>query len=110
MDDGSLVLCRCEEVRVREIDDAVGAGARTVDEVKHLTRAGMGICQGRTCLHLVSALVAERTGEPDTARHLPARRVPLRPVRMAVLRRPLPEPPAVQLGLLDLDPDTVPDR
>jgi glycerol-3-phosphate dehydrogenase len=47
------VLCRCEQVTEAEIVEAVRRGADTMDGVKHLTRAGMGRCQGSFCGPLV---------------------------------------------------------
>ena len=45
------VLCRCEEVTRGELSDAIAAAAPLADAnvVKGMTRAGMGLCQGRMC-------------------------------------------------------------
>ena len=43
------LLCRCEEVSLDEIKTAIANGARTLGEVKMVTRVGMGNCQGRMC-------------------------------------------------------------
>ena len=43
------VVCRCEDVTRREIEEAVAQGAREVNQLKHFTRCGMGPCQGRVC-------------------------------------------------------------
>jgi bacterioferritin-associated ferredoxin len=62
---GDTVVCRCEEVPARAIDDAVTELAATdTRTVKLLTRAGMGWCQGRMCGEAVARLVAARTGTP----------------------------------------------
>ena len=45
----SKIICRCEEITEDEIIKSINDGASTVDEVKKFTRAGMGLCQGRTC-------------------------------------------------------------
>lgn len=50
------LLCRCEEVSVGEVRRAVEDGARGVRQVKQLTRAGMGWCQGRMCAPAVQCL------------------------------------------------------
>jgi len=59
------LVCRCEEITLREVKEAVAAGARTIGEVKMITRTGMGNCQGRMCERnvanaIVAALAAER--------------------------------------------------
>lgn len=53
------ILCRCEEVTFGEIKQAVLMGARTIGEVKMITRTGMGNCQGRMCEHSVNNAVVE---------------------------------------------------
>jgi len=54
------VLCRCEQVTEAEILEAIRRGADTMDGVKHLTRAGMGRCQGSFCsIPVLNALVKE---------------------------------------------------
>jgi NAD(P)H-nitrite reductase large subunit len=52
------VICRCEAVSLGQIRDAVSIGARTVNEVKGLTRCGMGNCQGRICSDLLARAIA----------------------------------------------------
>ncbi len=52
------IVCRCERVSEGEIVEAVRRGAPTLDAVKHLTRAGMGRCQGGFCGTSVLRLLA----------------------------------------------------
>lgn len=56
------VICRCEEVTLGEMRQMIARGAETANEVKALTRCGMGYCQGRVCGQLVAHLVARETG------------------------------------------------
>ena len=58
------VLCRCEEITLGEVRQAVAGGATTPNAVKSLTRAGMGRCQGRMCYAAVAHVVAQETGQP----------------------------------------------
>ena len=60
-------VCRCEEVDANELLDAIAAGARTINDVKRRTRAGMGMCQGVYCLEHVAELLAAETGRPREA-------------------------------------------
>jgi len=55
------IACRCEQVAEAEVLEAIRRGADTMDAVKHVTRAGMGRCQGGFCgisvlNHLAQAL------------------------------------------------------
>lgn len=43
------LVCRCEEVGLQKVKDAIAQGARDLQAVKLLTRLGMGQCQGRNC-------------------------------------------------------------
>jgi NADPH-dependent 2,4-dienoyl-CoA reductase/sulfur reductase-like enzyme len=79
--DRDTVICRCEEVRRAELDEAI-ATSPDPGVVKGLTRAGMGLCQARNCQRQVAAMIAARHGGtvaeiPMTTPRLPARPVPL---------------------------------
>lgn len=77
------IVCWCEEVSESDIRAAVELGARAPDDVKRITRAGMGWCQGLYCHRSVAATL-RREGAPD-ADQAPRRRIPVRPVRLADL-------------------------
>ena len=65
------VVCRCEEVTVETIDDAVHElGANDPRAVKLYARPGMGLCQGRVCGYATSCLVADRAGRTPTVSDL----------------------------------------
>ena len=80
-----VLVCRCNEVTRGEILEAIREGARSVDEVKRMTRAGMGICQGRTCGRLVAQIIHQETGLPMAEIGLSRARPPVRPVRADIL-------------------------
>lgn len=54
-----MIVCRCEEVTVGEIKQAIKDGARDVVGVKRRVRAGMGLCQGKTCEKMVQQIIAQ---------------------------------------------------
>jgi len=86
-EDGDKIICRCEEVTEREILEAIDEGCDSVTWVKRRTRAGMGLCQGRTCGRLVVRMVARQTGQ-DIAEILPdTRRPPVRPIPLDILEQ-----------------------
>jgi NAD(P)H-nitrite reductase large subunit len=53
MDKDDVIICRCEEVTEKDIIKAIKMGARDIDGVKRITRAGMGLCQGKSCSVLI---------------------------------------------------------
>lgn len=80
------LICRCEEVTEKEIEEAIENGATTMDEVKRFTRAGMGLCQGRTCRRLVERILAKKTGM-DLKDIKPSNyRQPVRPVKISTFK------------------------
>lgn len=56
------VVCRCEKITAAEIQQSIQRGINTVDGVKHLTRAGMGRCQGGFCGPTVLDMLSRETG------------------------------------------------
>ena len=76
--DDNTIICRCEEVTLGEIKQAIKDGARTVDGVKRLTRAGKGLCQGRTCRSLVESIIARETNQSLNDMEYPNTRPPVR--------------------------------
>ena len=52
-------MCRCEELTRATIDEAVATTA-DVNVVKILTRAGMGLCQGRNCQRQIAAMIGRQ--------------------------------------------------
>ena len=56
--DGDIV-CRCERVTAGEIREAIRNGCRDMNEIKTLTRAGMGACGGKTCQMLILRIFRE---------------------------------------------------
>jgi len=80
-----LLICRCENVGLGEIKHSIQrSGARTVNQVKKLTRAGMGLCQGRTCAKVVEAILAAEGPVPSGTEPYQAR-PPVRSIPVATL-------------------------
>ena len=85
------LLCRCEEVTVGSVRDAVDEwGATDARTAKMLTRAGMGWCQGRVCGVACAAIVAHACGRAPTAADLRAfaERPLATPIRLGLLAEP----------------------
>ncbi|WP_153811761.1 FAD-dependent oxidoreductase [Streptomyces sp. SUK 48] len=77
------VVCRCEEVTAGAVRAAgVDGGAYDHRQVKQLTRAGMGWCQGRMCGPAVHCLTAQERP------YVPAERLIATPVSLGSLAEP----------------------
>jgi NADPH-dependent 2,4-dienoyl-CoA reductase/sulfur reductase-like enzyme/Fe-S-cluster-containing hydrogenase component 2/bacterioferritin-associated ferredoxin len=53
------IVCRCEHVTAGEIRALIRQGYRDINEIKTVTRAGMGACGGKTCASLIHRLFRE---------------------------------------------------
>ena len=69
----------------RDLGTLLGDGKVNQDQVKRLTRAGMGACQGRRCREQVALLLAFGSNEDVGAIPLPSWRAPVRPLPLSVL-------------------------
>jgi len=99
-------VCQCEEVTRRELvevkpprylkwesrqmaarnlDTMLRDGPVNQDQIKRLTRAGMGPCQGRRCREQVALLLARAAGTNVEKIPLPSFRPPVRPLPLNVL-------------------------
>ncbi|MCT4626521.1 FAD-dependent oxidoreductase [Halodesulfovibrio sp.] len=68
------VVCRCENVTVGEIREVISQGAHDPNEIKIITRAGMGPCQGRMCGSAINEILAEElSSTPDEVGYLTIR-------------------------------------
>ncbi|MCR5784585.1 MAG: (2Fe-2S)-binding protein [Eubacterium sp.] len=80
-----MIVCRCEEVTVADIKEAIREGAKDIVGVKRRTRAGMGLCQGRTCEKLVAQILAQELGVSPSEVGTSSARPPVRPVTFGEL-------------------------
>ncbi len=80
-----MIVCRCEEITVAEIKQAIKEGAKDVVGVKRRVRAGMGLCQGRTCEKLVQQLIVRELSVTPKEAGTSSARPPVRPVTFGEL-------------------------
>ncbi len=69
------IICRCEHVTAGEIRQLIRKGYRDINEIKTVTRTGMGSCGGKTCSPLIQRLFREE-GVPYNEVTGPSRRPP----------------------------------
>ena len=81
------VICRCEEVTLGQIEQALAEKMTSAGAIKRRTRLGMGRCQGRYCAPVLEALLAERLGKERGEFTGFAPRVPVKPVPIGELAR-----------------------
>lgn len=74
------IVCRCRDVTVKDIENAIDEGYDTLELLKRKTKVATGTCQGRTCLQLVQRILARKTGKDVDDMDLPRDRSPIIPV------------------------------
>ena len=57
--DDTVIVCRCERVTAGEIRKWIRKGITDMNQLKQLTRAGMGACGGKTCESLILRMYKE---------------------------------------------------
>lgn len=77
------IICRCEEIALRDILEGLETNPGHVGTLKRATRVGMGRCQGRYCGPVATRLVAQATGTPMDDYSNFAPRVPIKPISIA---------------------------
>ena len=53
------IICRCERITAGEIKAAIRAGVRDMNQLKAITRAGMGSCGSKTCRPMIWRIFKE---------------------------------------------------
>ncbi len=80
--DDNTTICRCENIKIGFIKEAIENGSTSINSIKKRTRAGMGNCQGKTCSQLVRNILMSN-GVKDTSAI--KARPPLRPTSINIL-------------------------
>jgi sarcosine oxidase subunit beta len=78
-----VIVCRCEDVTLDDVEHTIAIGYASVEEIKRYTGLGTGPCQGKECMLHAARLCAEAGAEvgPFTSRP------PIGPVSFAALAR-----------------------
>ncbi len=58
------IICRCERVSLGEIRRAIRSGMRDLNQLKAVTRAGMGACGSKTCSSLLMNIFRSEGVDP----------------------------------------------
>ena len=85
------IICRCEEITLSEIKKAIAGGATDMNEIKRMTRTGMGNCQGRMCGPALQGIIARAQGLAISDINYYNIRPPIKPVLFTALNRKIGE-------------------
>jgi len=81
----NTIVCRCEDITLKEIRGLITQGFETLDEVKRICRCGMGPCQGRTCQQIVMGEIAKATGKDIKDVKVSTFRPPVESIKLGIL-------------------------
>jgi bacterioferritin-associated ferredoxin len=81
----NVIVCRCSDVTLKELKDLIDEGYHTFEEIKRLTRIGMGPCQGKTCGQIVLRELSMATGKPITELDFQTNRPPIVGVKLDLI-------------------------
>lgn len=102
---GDTIICQCEEMTLsdligvqppryldrpaalqkRSLKTLLADGPANQDQIKRLTRMGMGQCQGRRCRDQVAMILAVESGAELAALPLATHRAPVRPLPLRIM-------------------------
>jgi bacterioferritin-associated ferredoxin len=77
-----IILCRCEDVTLADVQHAVASGWSDLEEVKRYTGFGTGPCQGKECLRAVALAIAAASGRAPGSMRPFTTRPPLVPTEL----------------------------
>jgi len=83
--DENTIICRCSDVTLKEVRDLINEGYVSFDEIKRITRIGMGPCQGKTCGQLVMREIANATGQDMKDIKIQTNRPPVVGVKLGLI-------------------------
>jgi len=84
-DSEPIIVCRCEDVTLDEVEEAIERGYRDLETLKRYLRIGMGACQGRTCIPMLLRILARKLGKSVEELLPPTSRPPLSPVNIGLI-------------------------
>lgn len=79
------IVCRCEDLTLEDVENAIDAGYMDLEELRKKLRIGMGPCQGRVCVQLVQKILEKKTGKKMPIKSLQKARPPIIPVSLGTL-------------------------
>jgi NAD(P)H-nitrite reductase large subunit len=86
MMDDEIIICRCEDVTWGDVRKVMEKGWGCMEEIKRVTRAGMGRCQGLTCRDMLIKTIAKTCERRvEDLFPIPTFRPPTKPLPLGVI-------------------------
>jgi bacterioferritin-associated ferredoxin len=83
--ESDTIICRCEQISLAEVKEAISFGAQSITDIKNITRSGMGNCQGRTCGSILSQILAQESQRSPADGYYLQVRPPVHPIEVDII-------------------------
>lgn len=83
--DKDIIVCRCSDVTMKDVRDLIRKGYTSVEEIKRITRAGMGPCQSKSCGPIIEREISIMTGKPMEELKPGKQRGPIKGVKLGTM-------------------------
>lgn len=77
------ILCRCENVSFKTIQNEIDKGICNIGTLKKKTRCGMGLCQGKYCMDLLANYLHKKSDITLNEKTIQIQQIPIRPFPIA---------------------------
>ena len=54
------IICRCEDVTLLEIEEAIAHGKTDIESIKRYLSLGTGPCQSKNCMAILTKILVEK--------------------------------------------------
>ncbi|WP_069470117.1 FAD-dependent oxidoreductase [Candidatus Marithrix sp. Canyon 246] len=78
--DDDVIICRCEEVTLKQIKNGLERNCKETNSIKSFTRCGMGSCQSRFCGLTLLEVISKHTNTPIEELKYLKIRSPIKPI------------------------------
>jgi len=82
-----VIVCRCEDVTLADLEHAVALGYTHIEEAKRYTGLGTGPCQGKECMATTCLFLARAAGRAPSEMPPFTARPPIQPISFGTLAR-----------------------
>ncbi|MGB9695316.1 MAG: (2Fe-2S)-binding protein [Caldisericaceae bacterium] len=65
MNEEKVIICRCEDVTLADINKAFKDGYTDIESIRRYLKIGTGPCQGKTCIPLLQKILAGLKGSKE---------------------------------------------
>ncbi len=62
MSKDAVIICRCEDITLQDVEEAFEKGFRDIESLRRYLKLGTGPCQGKTCIPILQRILCTLKG------------------------------------------------